>query len=1321
MSLKDTEKFLEDLLLRYDPGVDLSEGSRARVEVVDPILRRIGIDPIDEDIHTFIRDRIRQTHPDLVTSEVDEITDLVIDPMRVIIEPLVREVKLVRLRASLNNTESLADDEVDSLLGNFFEPRKGGGYAQGQVRIYFAAPQSASLSLLHYASTRGGLKFLPSRPQAITLEQMLLNVEGSEYYFDVNYTSEQRGNDYNVEAGEIVSIANLPGASRIKNLRKMRDGVQRETSTEFVTRVQSSQGDRTMNTSPGITAVLSEAFPELRRIFTVGFRDPEMRRDVVTGGGYSTVLPDDAYGPLYSATGIAEDDGDGDLTTPILFDSVGYFVSRIGAAGPAAGWYITLIYDIAGPATEFAEVEVLEVIDDTRIKVAHEFPSFPAVANPVRWILRQKRLEISNIPGGIVLPNGPGGGLIITPDAVHIGGKTDIYAASSAVDDASATIDALGDESPYASGLSASTLALSTDVTLVDIDPDLVAGVAVGMSLVLDEGSDVGSYRVLRIVTTSPLVLQLDSPMTGTQVGLVWRLVDIIDVTLTDPVSPKLEGPDLVTSAGNPLVVTTSGTSFTDAGVLRDDTLEIMGGPLAGRYTITNVSAVQLEVSPAPTLSQAALAYRIYRRGEAVNTPVVRIKTISLLDSAGAPTGVAVPYKHPVLVESRAFQNEASGPQFDGLALLGLVSDVFTTIAATIPDPAPSLTLELRDASALWTAGTIIVIPVSGSPAVVAGQIDTAISAYGRAYAAGGRVFIVTQKHVTVTAITSVPTAAMGWLPGFTNTTLRSQVLREDFSIRGIREGDVVEIVSGPQANTRSRVASIRVASPTRHYLVLAEGPVAEYSPTLLNPATDVRVRVGRPSVGSARAYFLAPTTAEFPYLTARFVSTTGLEYRPDPANTRIVFPAQPASELPRSGSAVSAGLEFTDAGADFITSAIAVGDVLEVLYVPINGNVVGGLLPPPIAVGGLTLVIRVGTGPWVVISFPAPMVRQAVADYINTRLGAQIADIYEPVTPGIFQLRLQSDSRLEIDDAASTAYSLLLNTATPNSDSGNQGSYTVVAVAPLNNATKLTVTPAFAVSENGIRYTVSRYTQRASTTDMALKQDASGLYYADVELISTAPGDQFNIAAGVVFEPSGYYSEGYELYPENDVLSFSTAEVLKARMSRSILLDGSPDAPAERVQLSQQNILVSYDRSQLIEDAQGFCDSNYNRVVNNEALVRHLLPHYVRLAWKYVGGATELEMKRAIEAYLEALEAGDLLEIGDLSNELRKRGAVSVYNEDTSSSTGRAAPLAVIIYHEEGRRIRAQIVRDFVDTTRAQRYIAESIAVTRISTGGIR
>lgn len=1313
MSLKDTQKFLEDLLLRYDPGIDLTDGSRAQLELVDPILRRLGIDPIDEDIHTFIRERVRQTHPELVTSEVDELTDLIIDPMRVIIEPLVREVKLIRLRSSLNNVESLADDEVDALLSNFFEPRHGGGYSQGQVRIYFAAPQTVAVSFLQYVSTKAGLRFLPSRPQSISSDQMLLNVEGTEYYFDVNYTAEKRGDEYNVEAGEIVSIANLPGASRVRNLRKMRDGVQRETSPEFVARVQSSQGDRTLNTSPGIVSVLSDAFPALRRIFTIGFRDPEMKRDIVTGGGYSTFLADDSFGPLYSAAGTAEDDNDGDTTSPILYDPAGNFVSRLGAAGTVSGWYATLVYD-TGAVTTFVEVAVTEVVDNDRIKVDHEFPVYPVVASPVRWILRKRQLEISNIPGGIVLPNGPSGELIIEPDTVHIGGKIDIYVAGD-TDEGSATIESLGDESPYATGISATTTNTSSTVLLTDIDPDLIAGIEPGMSLVLDEGSDVGSYRILRLLnSTLPLQVQIDSAMTASQVGLLWRIVDTIDVTLTDPISPKMQGADLVTSAGNPLVVTSSGSNFTDAGVLRGDTLEILGGPIAGRYEVTNVTAVQLELSPAPALSQAAVAFRVYRRSEETRTPVVRVKSMSLLDSAGAPTGVSIPYRHPVLVESRAFQNESSGFLFDGLALLGLVSDPLT---ATYTG---SVTFEFRNLGELWTPGVSVTVTVAvvSNAASIASQIDSAIAAYGRAYVdANSRIYVVPMQHATVTSVTG-GLSALGWAQGHTNTTLRSQVTKEDFGLRGLRVGDVVEVVTGPQANLRSRVAAMIDGPSSRQYAVLAAGPTAAYDATVLNPAADTKVRIGRPSVGSARCYFLGPTTAEFPYAEAEFTTPDGLIFRPDPTNTRIVYPAQPSSELPKTGGGAGTST-FTATGVDFVASDIRVGDVLEVLYIPIVGTAALGT--STLAVAGTTLVLRLGSGPWIQISFPTNATRQAVADYINTRVGSQIADIYEAV-PASFRLRLQSDSRIEIDDAASTAFVTILGAGTAtDSDSASQGTYVITTVGPGGNDDQLVCYGATFVAETAIRYQIRRYTQRASTTEMALLQDSSGLYYTDVELISSAPGDQHNIAAGVVFEATGYYSEGYEPYPGNEVLSYSTAEVLKARLSRSILLDGSPDAPAERVQLSQQNVLVTYDRSQLVEDMQNFCDSNYNRVVNAEALVRHLLPHYVRIAWKYVGGSTELEMKRAIEAYLEALEAGDQLEIGDLQNELRKRGAVSVYTEDSASTTGRSAPLAVIVYHEESRRIRAQIVRDFVDTTRVQRYIAESVAVTRISTGGIR
>jgi hypothetical protein len=209
MALSDTRAFLEELVLRYDPSADVTEGARAQTELIEPILERVGIDPFDEDIEVFVRERVRTAFPDLAITEADDLTDVLIDPIRVLFEPLVREVKLVKLRSSLRNISSLSDDEVDALMGNFFSSRISGGFAVGVVRAYFSTPQTVSVTQTQPATTRSGLRFFATRPQQITSDQMLLNIDGSEYYFDINYTAENRGSEYNVEANEVVSIANL--------------------------------------------------------------------------------------------------------------------------------------------------------------------------------------------------------------------------------------------------------------------------------------------------------------------------------------------------------------------------------------------------------------------------------------------------------------------------------------------------------------------------------------------------------------------------------------------------------------------------------------------------------------------------------------------------------------------------------------------------------------------------------------------------------------------------------------------------------------------------------------------------------------------------------------------------------------------------------------------------------------------------------------------------------------------------------------------------------------------------------------------------------
>ena len=139
----------------------------------------------------------------------------------------------------------------------------------------------------------------------------------------------------------------------------------------------------------------------------------------------------------------------------------------------------------------------------------------------------------------------------------------------------------------------------------------------------------------------------------------------------------------------------------------------------------------------------------------------------------------------------------------------------------------------------------------------------------------------------------------------------------------------------------------------------------------------------------------------------------------------------------------------------------------------------------------------------------------------------------------------------------------------------------------------------------------------------MNMQLDASGLYYADVEAVSVLPGDYHNIGTDVELTATGYRSDGYRLVSARSELSFSPVEELRAELSRTILLVGASDNPTDYVQLNLQNVQVSYERSALTDDIQSFCSSRYRRVICGDILVRHLLPHYVSLNWRYAGGAS--------------------------------------------------------------------------------------------------
>ena len=291
MAYKDHEAFLRERGVLFDPSLDINPGSPYDNKVVQPMLRRLGNDPFTVDMTTFVNDRMVQAYPDLSTNEGDTLTDLLNKPVTLLFDPLVRENTRVSRNLSFKDPASLTMAEADALGANYFTPRRTGEYSRGVSRLYFNSAQDVTVGPVNFLTTRGGLHFWPRVIQSIQAEEMLLNYDQtlSRYYFDINVISEKPGTEYNIEEGEMFSIANVAAAVLVNNLRRFQFGESEESAEEYIDRIEQGLSERSMVTLRGIASKLLDNFPEVTRLNVVGMGDPEMERDIITGGGLGEV------------------------------------------------------------------------------------------------------------------------------------------------------------------------------------------------------------------------------------------------------------------------------------------------------------------------------------------------------------------------------------------------------------------------------------------------------------------------------------------------------------------------------------------------------------------------------------------------------------------------------------------------------------------------------------------------------------------------------------------------------------------------------------------------------------------------------------------------------------------------------------------------------------------------------------------------------------------------------------------------------------------------------------------------------------------------
>lgn len=458
MSETDLKTLIEEALRDMDPELDLTPGSPAQTKVVDRILAYVGEDPFDTDVEAFIKARLIQEFPQLGQENAAALSDLLIKPYRLLNEPLIREINVMKQRQSIKDVNIHTEDSLDAILANIFMERETGDYARGTVRMYFNSPQYVAATSDVRFWDGDGHNFYPNGDQFISQKNMLLQKVGSEYYFDVLLVAQSPGTEYNVDPDSIKYVDGIPGVKRISNRFKFQAGLDRESNELFVTRAQNYPTEAALNAWRGILYVIQSNFPNVDQVQVKGYGDEEMLRDKLTGLGYGPIAASVIGGGVVTPVENGDYDGLTDIVQCLSID----FVSLLGVLGLVSDRAtVTLAYQDSMSVGHIVEQEIVEVIDANTIRIESELDLVTVNALLVRF----HSISLGDIPGGFMFPN-----QTEVKDGIHIGGAIDIYVKDKTPSAEEVDMEIVSDESYLVVTDQAEITAGNREVKLWDVD-----------------------------------------------------------------------------------------------------------------------------------------------------------------------------------------------------------------------------------------------------------------------------------------------------------------------------------------------------------------------------------------------------------------------------------------------------------------------------------------------------------------------------------------------------------------------------------------------------------------------------------------------------------------------------------------------------------------------------------------------------------------------------------------------------------------------------------------------------------------------------------
>jgi hypothetical protein len=657
MANADMKVFLEDRLRALDSTIDLDPGSPAQVQFIEPVLARLGTDPLETDILAFLTDRFAQEFPDIYALDPSVVSDTFVKPLITFLEPFKREIQTLKNNQSLIDPTILSDEDAEALAANVFEERDSGGFAVGVVRSFFSNPTNINAEITTRFFTGSGLNYFPSNPTSITAEEMVFNRQGSLYFFDVAVRAEFEGADYNIPADEISGVDGIFGAVKVSNPREFKDGASKLDTPTFIATARESLTERSLVTRRGAAARIRQVFQtDLRAVQIIGAKDEEMQRDILVAAspghawltGSVSLYQSLAFVQCSTVEGAESD-------APVPGDTLYVYLSPYVFLGLQQGdRFVRLIVEevLVGPQTTTNNPYQVAYL----VRWSGTFPSGVVITYPTTFnggFSKKGVVRISSLPD-----TGPVSFAVESGEA-HVFGHSDIYARPILQPLSKAVLSGL-----YDSGSLIERTVLATNGgagvnknKVIDAGIDFAGvGVEPGDVMVLESTEDAGAYVVGKVLSGVGAGLYLTANMTKSRTNIRYRVIKNIKV---DPFEPKiLKFPfgtilanDLQTIIGSNLLKL-STNDLLAYSAKEGDIIRVLSGTDPKDYTITGFDSVLggrgIICDLSAGSSEGGLSYQLFTALEVVERPLVRVKEVMLLDSAKQTTGITIPPSEPV-------------------------------------------------------------------------------------------------------------------------------------------------------------------------------------------------------------------------------------------------------------------------------------------------------------------------------------------------------------------------------------------------------------------------------------------------------------------------------------------------------------------------------------------------------------------------------------------------------------------------------------------------------------------------------------------------